>query len=64
MRWGRSKDCWYGPGDKSCNNEVAIAALNVTKFAKRGLIHTSDYATLQKHNFFCEQDIELKFYFK
>ena len=33
----------------------------VTKFAKRGLIHASDFPTLTKHNFICKQAIKLKF---
>ena len=33
------------------------------RICERGLIYISDYATLKKHNFFCEQDIELKFYY-
>ena len=28
IRWGHSYDCLYGPGDKPCNNEVAMAILN------------------------------------
>ena len=32
----------------------------VTKSAKRGLIHTSDFATLMSHNFVCDQAITLK----
>ena len=33
---------------------------NVTGFAKRGLIHASDFATLMSHNFICDQAITLK----
>ena len=32
----------------------------VTGFAKRGLILTSDFATLMSHNFVCDQAITLK----
>ena len=33
----------------------------VTGFAKRGLIHTSDFATLMRHNFICSLAMRLKF---
>ena len=33
----------------------------VTEFAKRGLIHASDFPTLTSHNFICKQAITLKF---
>ena len=33
----------------------------VTGFAKRGLIHASDFATLMRHNFICSSAIKLKF---
>ena len=33
----------------------------VTEFAKRGLIHTSNFQTLMRHNFICKQAIKLKF---
>ena len=33
----------------------------VTEFAKRGLIHASDFPTLTKRNFICKQVIRLKF---
>ena len=33
----------------------------VTEFAKRGLIHASDFLTLMSHNFICKQAIRLKF---
>ena len=32
----------------------------VTGFAKRGLIHASDFATLMSHNFVCDYAITLK----
>ena len=34
---------------------------NVTRFAKRGLIHASDFATLMRHNFTCGSAMKLKF---
>ena len=33
----------------------------VTRFAKRGLIHASDFATLMRHNFICGSVMKLKF---
>ena len=33
----------------------------VTEFAKKGLIHASDFSTLTRHNFICKQAIKLKF---
>ena len=33
----------------------------VTGFAKRGLIHASDFATLMRHNFICGSAMKLKF---
>ena len=33
----------------------------VTEFAKRGLIHASDFPTLTRHNFICKQAIKLTF---
>ena len=33
----------------------------VTRFAKRGLIHASDFATLMRHNFICGSAMKLKF---
>ena len=33
----------------------------VTGFAKRGLIHASDFATLMRNNFICSLTIRLKF---
>ena len=40
---------------------LRIATVYVTEFAKRGLIHASDFPTLTKHNFICKQAIKLKF---
>ena len=42
---------------------VAIARQHayVTGFAKRGLIHASDFATLMRHNFTCGSAMKLKF---
>ena len=34
---------------------------NVTGFAKRGLIHASDFVTLMRHNFICGSAMKLKF---
>ena len=43
-------------------SEIVIAiAIYVTRFAKRGLIHTSDFATLMRHNFICGSAMKLKF---
>ena len=36
-------------------------AVYVTGFAKRGLIHASDFATLMWHNFICGSAMKLKF---
>ena len=33
----------------------------VTGFAKRGLIHASNFATLMRHNFICGSAMKLKF---
>ena len=33
----------------------------VTEFAKRGLIHASNFRTLTSHYFICKQAIKLKF---
>ena len=33
----------------------------VTEFAKRDLIHASNFTTLMRHNVICEQAIKLKF---
>ena len=33
----------------------------VTGFVKRGLIHTSDLATLMSHNFVCDYAVTLQF---
>ena len=33
----------------------------VTGFAKRGLIHASDFANLMRHNFVCSLAMKLKF---
>ena len=35
--------------------------LYVTELAKRGLLHTSDFPSLMRHNFICKQPIRLKF---
>ena len=39
----------------------SLLSVNVTGFAKRGLIHASDFATLMRHNFICGSAIKLKF---
>ena len=33
---------------------IVLHANNVTGFAKRGLIHVSNFATLMSHNFVCD----------
>ena len=37
------------------NMELKCMILNVTKFAKWGLIHASDFQILTRHNFICKQ---------
>ena len=39
------------PFHSSCTN---VYITYVTGFAKRGLIHASDFATLMSHNFVCD----------
>ena len=39
----------------------AISISIVTGFAKRGLIHASNFATLMRHNFICGSAMKLKF---
>ena len=38
---------------------VYVATVYVIGFAKRGLIHASDFTTLMKHNFICDYAITL-----
>ena len=40
-----------------CSNHIINY---VTEFAKRGLIHPSDFPTLKRHNFILKQAIRLK----
>ena len=42
-------------------NYRTLTSIIVTEFAKRGLIHSSDFPTLTKRNFICKQVIRLKF---
>ena len=38
----------------NCTYAQSIIEAYVTGFAKRGLIHASDFATLMSHNFVCD----------
>ena len=38
----------------NCSRRQIVDLVNVTGFAKRGLIHASDFATLKRHNFIGE----------
>ena len=41
--------------------KIMKSSIYVTGFAKRGLIHASDFATLMRHNFICGSAMKLKF---
>ena len=62
---GVSCDCWLGKSgiriECGLLAILIVAIVYVTKFAKRGLIHASDFPTLTKHNIICKQAIRLKF---
>ena len=49
--------CYY----TSPKPRTSVNNKNVTEFAKRGLIHVSDFPTLTRYNFICKQAITLKF---
>ena len=40
---------------------TVMKGIYVTGFAKRGLIHASNFATLMRHNFICGSAMKLKF---
>ena len=46
---------------KLCLIKLLYGSINVTEFAKRGLIHASNFPTLTSHNFIFKQAIKLKF---
>ena len=43
------------------SNLALMISAYVTEFAKRGLIHASNFPTLMSHNFICKRAIKLKF---
>ena len=62
-----AKDILILPVDKLSRDTYTVILKNkrltaftltyVTKFAKRGLIHASDFPNLMRHNFICKQAI-------